>query len=194
MSNIIEDADVLPSSHVHAAGTIEFQAGALVIRGSHVWLSPKEAAIMAILTSCPDRFVSCDELLEGMYGLNDRPRSRMVDVCMSRIRSKIRKTAGFQDVIVYRRGLGWRLAPVANQGIRFEQAETTLPAQACDFLKQEQRRLALEQSLLSDGRFKLLRLEEGRWKDVSAAARLSARERAEHVRKILVGFGPAADG
>ena len=79
-------------------------------RGRSVALTETEAKILRLLILNQDNPVSRAELLETLYGTDDRAPTKIVEVYIGRIRTKLQELTGRSDLIENRRGRGWILS------------------------------------------------------------------------------------
>lgn len=76
--------------------------------GETVTLTGKELALLELLMSAPGRVFSRERILANVWGTHEDPLTNIVDVYVSRLRSKI-DDGRAQPLIQTVRGLGWRL-------------------------------------------------------------------------------------
>jgi two-component system KDP operon response regulator KdpE len=90
------------------------------VNGGKIRLSDAEYRIFGALAAALEKVVSRPELLAVLYGKHAPASSKIVDVYISRIRSKLRSVRGGQDILVTVPGSGWRL--IAPPHLRFGKA------------------------------------------------------------------------
>lgn len=76
--------------------------------GEPVALTGKELALLELLMSSPGRLFSRERILANVWGAHEDPLTNIVDVYISRLRSKI-DDGRERPLIHTARGLGWRL-------------------------------------------------------------------------------------
>ena len=87
---------------------IDLEARRVLRNGEEITLSPREFALLALLTSHPGRIFSRDELLNRIWGLNVFVSPRTVDVHIRWLRIKIEPDPEHPRYIHTVRGLGYR--------------------------------------------------------------------------------------
>lgn len=90
------------------SGVIDLDRG--IIRGRHeqVELTALEVRLLRALVSVHGRILSREHLLDHLHGHAAAPMDRSIDICISRLRRKMRSALGV-DPIQTVRGLGYRL-------------------------------------------------------------------------------------
>jgi DNA-binding response OmpR family regulator len=76
--------------------------------GQPISLTARELALLELLMSAPGRLFSRERILANVWGTHEDPLTNVVDVYISRLRSKI-DGAGGEPLIHTSRGLGYRL-------------------------------------------------------------------------------------
>lgn len=84
--------------------TINLETGEVTIEGKTERLTPRQAAILAVLIRAGGRVLSKQEILDAAYGHLDQPELKIVDVFVS----KIRKALGGPAMIETVWGRGYR--------------------------------------------------------------------------------------
>ncbi len=79
-------------------------------QGRELHLTARELGIMEALLRSGEGILSRDQLMEQAWGERDEPMSNTIDVLVSRIRGKLKKS-GSTTAIDSVRGLGYRLRP-----------------------------------------------------------------------------------
>jgi two-component system response regulator MtrA len=82
--------------------------------GQPVHLDPKEFDLLACMASNPDRVFSREELLEKVWGYDYLGQSRVVDVTIHRLRSKIEDNPKTPRYILTVRGAGYKFSSVGT--------------------------------------------------------------------------------
>lgn len=85
----------------------------LTLHGRRTVLNGAEYRVLHILAQKSGSTVSREDLLAGLYAGAAPPETKVVDVYISRIRTKLRELPGGDDLIGNVRGQGWRLRPPA---------------------------------------------------------------------------------
>lgn len=99
-----------PSTTVHLAGGVEIapDEGAVRVGGAEVHLTVTEFRLLCELAAAPGRVFSREVLLESVWGYEYVGDSKLVDVHVYRLRSKIEADPSDPKVIVTVRGLGYK--------------------------------------------------------------------------------------
>lgn len=95
---------------VYEADTVQQR---LSVNREDVTLTQKEFDLAVYLLQNPDKLLSRDHLLNGVWGLNTDVDTRTVDTHVSRLRKKLMLDGTH----------GWRLAPIYGYGYRLQRAE-----------------------------------------------------------------------
>jgi two-component system response regulator QseB len=82
----------------------------VVRAGQPLDLTARELAVLLALAKRPGVTLSRDQLIEALYGWEGSIESNAIDVHIHHLRRKLGA-----DVIETQRGLGWRLAAVADR-------------------------------------------------------------------------------
>ncbi|MGZ4385617.1 MAG: response regulator transcription factor [Gaiellaceae bacterium] len=80
--------------------------------GVSAGLTPTEFRVLHALALARGRVLSRDELLQRIWGREQAPRDRTVDVCIKRLRDKIDRRSTEQTFIQTRFGVGYMLEPL----------------------------------------------------------------------------------
>lgn len=93
-------------------GPLAIDAGAHSVErdGSAVELTPTEFRLLLELASRPGQVFTRELLLERVWGYDYLGDSRLVDVCVQRLRAKIEHDPGNPELIVTVRGAGYKAA------------------------------------------------------------------------------------
>jgi two-component system cell cycle response regulator CtrA len=75
-----------------------------------IHLTPKEQTLLESLALKKDHAVSKEILLDKLYGLNEEPEGKIIDVFICKIRKKIQNASGGKDYIKTVWGRGYTLA------------------------------------------------------------------------------------
>ena len=88
-------------------GTLEIDLAREMVRdaGRTLLLTPKEWALLRVLTAQPQRVHAREHLLDALYGFDAEADSNTLEVFISRLRRKLGR-----DRILTVRGTGYRLA------------------------------------------------------------------------------------
>jgi DNA-binding response OmpR family regulator len=78
-------------------------------------LSPREYDLLELLVLAGGRTVARDEVMDRLYGFEDEPGPRIVDVYVARIRAKLAAAGLSADLIASVRSRGLRFAGAAGQ-------------------------------------------------------------------------------
>lgn len=93
-----------------ATGSVDFARSRFVRSdGTTVWLTTREAQLLAYLADRPNCPVSRDELLTQVWRHHDLSLSRAVDAAIRRVRQKIEAEPGAPQVLFTEHGHGYRL-------------------------------------------------------------------------------------
>lgn len=107
--------DTTPASDagVVVAGDLELDVRArrITVGGVTVELSAREFSLAEEFLRNPDRVLSREELLRGVWGYDHDPGTNVVDVYVRYLRNKI--GASYFETV---RGLGYRFAPLGGRG------------------------------------------------------------------------------
>jgi DNA-binding response OmpR family regulator len=95
---------------VYEADTVQQR---LSVNREDVTLTQKEFDLAVYLLQNPDKLLSRDHLLNGVWGLNTDVDTRTVDTHISRLRKKLMLDGTH----------GWRLAPIYGYGYRLQRAD-----------------------------------------------------------------------
>ena len=103
----IEQASASPGPGVVVVGdvTISFQARAVWAGRKQVSLTAKEYSVLELLAHRPGQVVSRRDIEDAVWGPNQHPATRSLDVHMASLRAKLGRPALIQTV----RGYGYRL-------------------------------------------------------------------------------------
>ena len=83
--------------------------GHAVRRGDRlIALTPLEFALLATLARTPSKVFSREELLEQVWGYRHAADTRLVNVHVQRLRSKIERDPEKPEIVVTVRGVGYR--------------------------------------------------------------------------------------
>ena len=103
-------APALSSLHFNDLEVIP-EGGAVLLQGERISLSKTELRLLVELASNPGETVSREQLLESVWGLDYFGDSRLVDVHIRRLRTKIEPDPANPRRIVTVRGQGYKLQP-----------------------------------------------------------------------------------
>lgn len=84
-----------------------------ILGGAALDLTAVEFALLEVLIAAPDRVLSRDQLIRGVYGHNTSLSDRTVDSHLRNLRQKA-KAAGYSDVVRTVHGVGLRLGPCVS--------------------------------------------------------------------------------
>jgi DNA-binding response OmpR family regulator len=103
-------ASATAPSQTYDDGVLSYDAQerSLAANGTHVALSPGESRLLVRFLREPDRFLSYEELTEGVWGDLAEARSNVIKVYVHRLRRKIRSVAPEQHYITNNRAVGYR--------------------------------------------------------------------------------------
>lgn len=90
---------------------IDLQHGTLLRDGREVVLTRTERQLLRELARAAGRPVTREELLDRVWGYDDIGDSRLLDVHVRRLRTKVERTPSAPDLVLTVRGLGYRLEP-----------------------------------------------------------------------------------
>jgi two-component system, OmpR family, response regulator MtrA len=79
--------------------------------GKTVNLTPLEFDLLACLARSPHKVFTRDELLEKVWGYKHAADTRLVNVHVQRLRSKIEHDPEHPDIVVTVRGVGYKAGP-----------------------------------------------------------------------------------
>ena len=77
--------------------------------GARVSFNSAEYRVLQVLAASPDEIVGRGDLLSKLYGGDAPAETNVIDVYVSRIRSKLRALPEGEDLIATIRGKGWKL-------------------------------------------------------------------------------------
>jgi len=99
-----------PESAQLVVGDLVFDRDALTVQrgGRAIELTAKELALLEMLMSAPGKVLSRERILNTVWGYAEDPLTNVVDVYISRLRSKI-DGGGGQTLIKTLRGIGYKL-------------------------------------------------------------------------------------
>ena len=102
-----------PAGETVAFGDVELEPDAGVVRkgGEEVPLTKTEFRLLCELAAAPGRVFSRESLLERVWGYDYFGDSRLVDVHVRRLRTKIEDDPGDPQHVLTVRGLGYKLQP-----------------------------------------------------------------------------------
>jgi DNA-binding response OmpR family regulator len=93
----------------------QFQA---YLDGRSAGLTPTEFRVLHMLAASRGRVLSREELLRRIWGREQAPRDRTVDVCIKRLRDKIDRRSHDRTFIQTRFGIGYMLEPLEREPAR----------------------------------------------------------------------------
>ena len=102
-----DDADRHPTSY--GALSLDPLDTSASLHGLKVVLNAAEYQVLRALAAATGTVVSRRQLLEVLYGETPPEDTNVVDVYISRIRAKLRRLPGGEDLLSTVRGQGWRL-------------------------------------------------------------------------------------
>lgn len=94
-----------------AACEVDLSRRTVARGGATIPLTALEARLLAWLAARPNRDISRDELLAGVWGYQRGVATRAVDMTVSRLRRKIERDSGGPDHVQASRGGGYRFVP-----------------------------------------------------------------------------------
>jgi DNA-binding response OmpR family regulator len=96
----------------HVVGDLVFDRESLIVQrgGQTIVLTAKELAVLELFMSMPGKVLSRERILNTVWGYAEDPLTNVVDVYISRLRSKIDR-AGAPTLIKTLRGIGYKLEP-----------------------------------------------------------------------------------
>ena len=89
----------------------------VTVAGSRVSLTPRELSLLSALMTNPDRVLSRTQLTRLAWGDDFDGCLKTVDVCVQRLRKKLRPNLGDSDYIQAVRGFGYKLQRPAGRTI-----------------------------------------------------------------------------
>lgn len=95
--------------------TIDLVNYSVTRNGEKIKLTPKEFELLAYFVKRPQRVLSRDKLLNGVWGFDYVGQTRMVDMHVSHLREKIEHDPHQPQYIETVRGFGYRFEGEANQ-------------------------------------------------------------------------------
>lgn len=104
---LLRRAQISKSTRIEAGNLVmNTDTVTVSVDGSELSLSPREYNILYKLLSSPNRPFTRAQLMDEFWGLDCDSTLRTVDVCVSRLRTKLAKGEGFSIETVY--GLGYK--------------------------------------------------------------------------------------
>ena len=99
------------SADVHHLGDVEIDVPGMAVTkaGSPVHLSPTELRLLLVLAGRPGQVFTREVLLEQVWDYSYLGDSRLVDVCVQRLRAKIEDDPGSPTLVQTVRGAGYKL-------------------------------------------------------------------------------------
>ena len=91
--------------------TLRTPEGLVVVNGRGCAVSQQEVHLLSALLEREGRVVARADLARRAWGLTLQSRDRRVDVCVHRLRRKLRRAAPGWDLIHTHHGFGYRFAP-----------------------------------------------------------------------------------
>lgn len=88
--------------------TIDIPAHEVTRSGTPLSLTPLEFDLLFVLASSPDKAFSREELLERVWGYQDKSDTRLVNVHVQRLRAKVEHDPDNPTVVATVRGVGYR--------------------------------------------------------------------------------------
>lgn len=88
--------------------TIDIPAHEVTRSGTPLSLTPLEFDLLYVLASSPDKAFSREELLERVWGYQDKSDTRLVNVHVQRLRAKVEHDPDNPTVVATVRGVGYR--------------------------------------------------------------------------------------
>ena len=95
--------------------TVDLANVAVVVHGRKVKLTPKEFELLAYFVKRPNRVLSRDKLLSGVWGYDYAGQTRLVDMHVSHLREKIEPNPKQPQYIQTIRGFGYRFTGEVNE-------------------------------------------------------------------------------
>lgn len=115
---------VAGTTAVFAAGdlVIDTLAHRVTLRGEPVKLTPKEYALLHVLTRHAGRVLTHQQILREVWGPHHGEQVQHLRVFVGRLRQKIEANAGDPKLLLNEPGIGYRLAAAANPDAATKQA------------------------------------------------------------------------
>lgn len=88
--------------------TIDIPAHEVMRDGEALSLTPLEFDLLYVLGSSPEKVFSREELLERVWGYQDKSDTRLVNVHVQRLRAKVERDPDNPTVVATVRGVGYR--------------------------------------------------------------------------------------
>lgn len=90
---------------------IKLEEHAALVDGRPLRLTVRELQLLATLAEHPQRIMTREELFAEVWGSQQRPEDRSVDVYVSRLRAKLGEALPGQRLIHTHNGIGYRFSP-----------------------------------------------------------------------------------
>lgn len=101
--------------------TIDLNSGDVSVCGNLLSLPAREFQVLEILSLRLGRVVSRDVLLDQIYGGQNEPAPKIIDVFISKLRSRLRSATGGEQYIETIRGKGYILRATQNMHSQLSQ-------------------------------------------------------------------------
>ncbi len=95
--------------------TIDLGNYTVKVGGKEIALTPKEFELLAYFVKRPDRVLSREKLLNGVWGYDYVGQTRMVDMHVSHLREKIESDPSHPSNIITVRGFGYKFEGKQNE-------------------------------------------------------------------------------
>ncbi|MDO4241619.1 MAG: MtrAB system response regulator MtrA [Microbacteriaceae bacterium] len=107
---------IVPNGEVLRIGDLHIDVAAHVVRRGNeiISLTPLEFNLLLILARSPQQAFTREALLEKVWGYHYRADTRLVNVHVQRLRSKVEKDPDAPAIIVTVRGVGYRAGTVTG--------------------------------------------------------------------------------
>ena len=102
-----------PAAETLAIGDLEIDVAGHVVRraGGSVALTPLEFDLLSTLARRPRQVFTREQLLEQVWGYKHAADTRLVNVHVQRLRSKIERDPEHPEIVVTVRGVGYKAGP-----------------------------------------------------------------------------------
>ena len=97
--------------YVFADVMVDFSKTEITRGGEKILVTPKEFKTLAFLTKNAERVISRDELLDKVWGYENYPCTRTVDIHMLRLRQKLENDPSRPSHFLTVHGLGYKFVP-----------------------------------------------------------------------------------
>lgn len=114
----LPDSDAETTSYQIGDITINTQGHRVLRAGRPIALTPLEFDLLVALARRPNQVFSREVLLEEVWGYRNAADTRLVNVHVQRLRSKIENDPEHPEIVVTVRGIGYRAGEPANVSTR----------------------------------------------------------------------------